>query len=722
MKLELNPIKKVFQYGNHTVTLETGRYARQATGAVMVSMGDTMVLVTAVGKKEVSPGKDFFPLTVNYQERFYGAGRTPGGFIKREGRPTVNEVLTSRLIDRPLRPLFPEGFLNEVQVVATVMSLDPEINGDIPAMIGASAALAISGIPFNGPIAGARVGYLENNYVLNPSTTQIQTSLLDLVVAGTEHAVLMVESGAQELSKEVMLGAVMYGHREMQAAITAIKELAAEAGVKPWDWQLPAAPDAALVAKVDTVALPLLQAAYSITTKPQRQEKIKAAREEVVKTLCTTQAADGTTAIDEKLAATVKQIISNKEEHLMRERVLNGQPRLDGRDTKTVRPINIDLGMLPRTHGSACFTRGETQAIVVATLGTENDAQRIDVPAGESSERFMLYYNFPPYCTGEVGMVGAPKRREIGHGNLAKRAIQAVVPSKEQCPYVIRVVSEITESNGSSSMASVCGSSLALMDAGIPIRAAVAGIAMGLIKEGERFAVLTDILGDEDHMGDMDFKVAGTANGITALQMDIKIQGITEEIMRVALQQAEEGRMHILGLMREKISQPQANISEYAPRIYTMQINPEKIREVIGKGGSTIRGIVEETGATVDINDQGLITIAAVNQNSCEAAIARIRAITAEPEVGMIYEGKVVKITDFGAFVNIMPNRDGLLHVSQIANKRVNKVTDYLHEGQVVKVRLLEIDNQGKMRLSMKEFDTAAGGNAGGDHAAGGNK
>lgn len=698
----MNLIKKDFQYGEHTVTLETGMLARQADGAVLVRMGDTVVLVTVVASKKQDSGKDFFPLTVHYQERFYAIGKLPGGFMKREGRPSTHDILVSRLIDRPVRPLFPEGFTNEVQIIATVMSLDPEINADIPAMIGASAALAISGVPFNGPLAGARVGYVDNNYVLNPGVKQLESSQLDLVVAGTADAVLMVESAANELSKEIMLGAVMFGHNAMQVAIAAINEFAATAGKPKWDWQPPTPMDSSLISRVEVLALPLLQDAYAITSKQQRHAKLDVVREEIVNSICVTE--NG--SVDDELGAKVKNIFANLEERLMREQVLATKRRIDGRDTKTVRPISIDLSVLPRTHGSVCFTRGETQALVVATLGTENDAQLIDTPSTNGSERFMLHYNFPPFCTGEISILGTPKRREIGHGNLAKRAIQAVIPDKAKFPYVLRVVSEITESNGSSSMASVCGASLALMDAGVPIKDAVAGIAMGLIKEGEQFVVLTDILGDEDHMGDMDFKVAGTANGITALQMDIKITGITEEIMRVALQQAEEGRMHILNLMKEKIVTPREHVSDYAPRILTLQINTDKIRDVIGKGGATIRGIVEETGATIDISEQGLVTIAAVDRNAGQAAFDRIMQITAEPEVGKIYEGKVVKIAEFGAFVNIMPNRDGLLHISQIANKRVNKVTDYLQEGQMVRVKVLEVDSQGKIRLSMKEIET----------------
>lgn len=700
MNEQVKVIKKSFQYGEKTVTLETGAIARQADGACLVSMGETVVLVTVVGKKEASPGKDFFPLTVNYQERFYANGKLPGGFMKREGRPGTHEVLASRLIDRPIRPLFPEGFTNEVQVIATVMSLDPQISADIPAMLGASAALALSGIPFNGPIAGARIGYSNGNYLLNPSAEQLTTSALDLVVAGTEHAVLMVESAAQELTKEIMLGAIMYGHREMQVAINAIKEFAAEAGKPKWDWQSPPLHDAALIAKVEGIAKPLLETAYSIVEKQKRNAQIDVARQEVVNSICV---ADEDGNIDEELVIAVKSIFGKLEEKMMRDKVVLNKVRIDGRDTKTVRPITIDLGVLPRTHGSACFTRGETQAVVIVTLGTDNDAQIIDIPSGETTERFMLHYNFAPFCTGEVGMLLSPKRREIGHGNLAKRALQSMLPDKTQFPYVVRVVSEITASNGSSSMASVCGASLALMDAGVPIKKAVAGIAMGLIKEGEHVIILSDILGDEDHMGDMDFKVAGTINGITALQMDIKIDGITENIMREALAQAEEGRLHILNIMQSKIEHAREQVSDYAPRIMTVQINPDKIRDVIGKGGVTIRGIIEETGATIDVDDKGLVTVAAVDRKAGQAAIDRIMAITAEPEIGKIYEGKVVKITDFGAFVNIMPNRDGLVHISQIANQRVNKVTDYLHEGQMVRVRVVELDSQGKIRLSMKD-------------------
>lgn len=690
-------IKKTFQYGEHTVTLETGAIARQATAAVFVKMGDTMVLVTVVGKKEASGG-DFFPLTVNYQERFYATGKLPGGFMKRESRPSTQETLTSRLIDRPLRPLFPDDFTNEVQIVATVMSLDPEINADIPAMLGASAALAISGIPFNGPIGGARIGYINNAYVLNPTAAQLKTSQLELIVAGTAHAVLMVESEAKELPKEVMLDAVMFGHRHMQTAIQAINEFAAEVGTAPWNWVRPTANDA-LDAQIKAVAEPLLIEAFKHKEKQQRYAALDAVYAEVIAKVCPEDSEH-----DEK---EVEKIISQLKKRIMREQVLDTKIRVDGRDTTTVRPIYIDLGKLPRAHGSANFTRGETQAIVVTTLGTDSDAQIIDVPSGESKERFMLHYNFPPYCVGETGQMGSPKRREIGHGNLAKRAIQAVIPDEKVFPYVLRVVSEITESNGSSSMASVCGASLSLMDAGVPIKAAVAGIAMGLIKEADRFIVLTDILGDEDHLGDMDFKVAGTANGITALQMDIKIEGITEEIMNIALQQAEEGRKHILNLMQEAIQTPRDHVSDFAPRIITYKINPEKIRDVIGKGGAVIRAIIEETKVVnIDISDQGVVTIAAVEKGAGQAALDRIKALTEEPEVNKIYTGKVVKIMDFGAFVNILPNVDGLVHISQIANKRVANVSEYLTEGQIVKVKVLEVDKQGKIRLSMKDVDS----------------
>jgi len=690
----MNIIKKTFQYGEHLVTFETGRIARQATGSVLVNMGDTVVLVAVVGKREVAPEQDFFPLSVHYQERYYASGRLPGGFNKREGKPSTQEVLISRLIDRPLRPLFPEGFHNEVQIIATLMSLNPEVPADIPAMLGAAAAVAISGIPFNGPLAAARVGYVNNAYVLNPGTAHLKQTQLDLVVAGTEHAVLMVESEAKELSEEVMLGAVMFGHRHMQTAIDAIREFVAEAGKPRWEWT-PPEPQAALVQKI-LLKEPALREAYNIINKSERKACLHEIRTRTIDELVTEEK-------NSPSADTITAIFFDLECKIMRQQVLDQGRRLDGRDTKTIRDITIDLGFLPRAHGAANFTRGETQALVAATLGTEDDAQMIDVPAGESFERFMLHYNFPPYSTGETGPFIGPKRREIGHGNLAKRALQAVIPEQSVFPYVLRVVSEITESNGSSSMATVCGTSLALMDAGVPIRSAVAGIAMGLVKEGDKYAVLSDILGDEDHMGDMDFKVAGTATGVTALQMDIKIDGITEEIMRVALHQAQEGRAHILRLMQEKIAAPREKISDFAPRITTMQINPEKIRDVIGKGGATIRGIIEKTGVSIDVSDKGVVTIAAVDQNATMRAVQIIKDLTAEPEVGKIYEGKVVKIMEFGAFVNILPNYDGLVHISQIANKRIARVTDYLQEGQVVKVKVLEIDQQGKIRLSIKE-------------------
>lgn len=715
-------INKTFQYGEHAVTLETGKIARQADGAVVVRMGDTVVLVTAVVAKKANPAQDFFPLSVHYQERFYAVGKLPGGFMKREGRPSIHDILISRLIDRPLRPLFPEGFTNEVQIIATVMSLDPQISADIPAMLGASAALMIAGVPFMGPMAGARIGYLDGNYVLNPSVKQQDVSLLDLVVAGSSDAILMVESGAKELSKEVMLDAIMFGHRSMQVAINAINEFAEEAkvlGKQKLDWQPPQAFCDKLVERVIAKAMPLLQEAYSFTQKQERHAKLDVARANVVEAICayyTTNVCENNEAKccnlenlnQNELASKIVAIFNMLEESFVREQVLTTHKRIDGRDTKTVRPITIDLSILPRVHGSTCFTRGETQAIVIATLGTNGDAQMIDNPSSNGSERFMLHYNFPPYCTGEISMMMTTKRREIGHGNLAKRALESVIPTKEQFPYVLRLVSEITESNGSSSMASVCGGSLALMDAGVPISNPVAGIAMGLIKEGERFAVLTDILGDEDHLGDMDFKVAGTVNGITALQMDIKIAGITEEIMRIALEQAEEGRMHILGLMQAKIQTPRDSVSDYAPRILTLQISTDKIRDVIGKGGATIKGLIEETGATIDISEQGLVTVSAVDGNAGQLAIEKILAITAEPEVGKIYTGKVMKLAEFGAFVNFMPNKDGLLHISQIVNERVNKVSDYLQEGQIVKVKVLEIDKQGKVKLSMKEVSSEA--------------
>ncbi|HLO64122.1 MAG TPA: polyribonucleotide nucleotidyltransferase [Azonexus sp.] len=689
-----NVVKKTFAYGDHQVTIETGEIARQAGGAVLVSMEETVVLVSVVAAKSAKPGQDFFPLTVDYQEKVYAAGRIPGGFFKREGRPSEKETLTSRLIDRPIRPLFPDGFYNEVQVVATVMSLNPEVDSDIPALIGASAALAISGVPFNGPIGAARVGYINGQYVLCPTLSQLKETQLDLVVAGTESAVLMVESEAQELSEEIMLGAVVFGHTEMQKAINAINELVEEAGKPEWDWQ-PPAKDEALVARLKEVCGAKLEEAYNITVKQTRSQAVKEIRAEAVAALCTGEAG----APDEN---TVGNLFFELEAGIVRGRILSGAPRIDGRDTRTVRPITMRSGVLPRTHGSALFTRGETQALAVATLGTNRDEQIIDALSGEYRDRFMLHYNMPPYATGECGRVGTPKRREIGHGRLAKRALLAVLPKPEDFSYSMRLVSEITESNGSSSMASVCGGCLALLDAGVPLKAHVAGIAMGLIKDGNRFAVLTDILGDEDHLGDMDFKVAGSTTGITALQMDIKIQGITKEIMQVALAQAKDARLHILGLMQESAAGPREEMSAYAPRLYTFKINPEKIRDVIGKGGAVIRALTEETGTTIDIQDDGTITIAATSGDAAAAARARIDAITAEVEIGKIYEGTVLKILDFGAIVQVLPGKDGLLHISQIAQERVNKVEDYVKEGQVVRVKVLETDDRGRVKLSMK--------------------
>ncbi len=695
--------KKTFSYGAHQVTLETGEIARQAGAAIMVSMDDTVVLVSVVGNKSVKPGQDFFPLTVDYIEKTYAAGKIPGGFFKREGRPSEKETLTSRLIDRPLRPLFPEGFYNEVQVVAMVMSLNPEIDPDIPAMIGASAAMAVSGIPFDGPLGAARVGYVNGQYVLNPTLSQLKTSQLDLVVAGTQSAVLMVESEADILAEEVMLGAVVYGHEQMQAVITAINELVEEAGKPEWDWA-PAPKNEELVAKLNALVEADLQQAFSITSKQLRTQRIREISDKAIEVLTAGEGAPD--------AATISNLFFDIESRIVRGRILAGEPRIDGRDTRTVRPIAIRSSVLPRTHGSALFTRGETQALVVATLGTGRDEQIIDSLAGEYRERFMLHYNFPPYATGECGRVGTPKRREIGHGRLAKRAMIAVLPKPEDFSYTMRVVSEITESNGSSSMASVCGSSLALMDAGVPLKSHVAGIAMGLIKDGNRFAVLTDILGDEDHLGDMDFKVAGTDTGVTALQMDIKIQGITKEIMQVALAQAKEARLHILGQMQSSSAGPREEVSTYAPRLYTMKINPEKIRDVIGKGGAVIRAITEETGTTIDIKEDGTITIASVNGDAANAAKSRIEAITADVEVGKAYDGTVLKLLDFGAIVSILPGRDGLLHISQIANERVNAVADYLKEGQKVRVKVLEADEKGRVRLSMKALTAEEGGAA----------
>jgi polyribonucleotide nucleotidyltransferase len=689
--------KKSFQYGDHTVTIETGELARQADGAVLVTMSDTVVLVTAVGLKKATPGRDFFPLTVNYIEKTYAAGRIPGGFFKREGRPTEKETLTSRLIDRPIRPLFPEGFINDVQVVASVLSVNAEVDPDIAALIGASAALAISGMPFLGPIGAARVGYLNGKYILNPTLTQLTESKLDLVVAGTDEGVLMVESEADGLNEEIMLGAVMFGHEQMQAAINAIKELAAEVGKPKWSWAAPEA-NTELKAAVGAFAETDLAAAYTLTEKQQRYTKIKEVK---------TAAVDALTR-GETPKFTAEQVgaeFGNLEYRLVRERILGGHPRIDGRDTKTVRGITIRTGVLARTHGSALFTRGETQALVVTTLGTGRDAQVIDGLMGERKEPFMLHYNFPPFSVGETGMMGSPKRREIGHGNLARRGVKAVMPGVDKFPYVIRVVSEILESNGSSSMASVCGTSLALMDAGVPIKAPVAGVAMGLVKEGDRFCVLTDILGDEDHLGDMDFKVAGTRDGITALQMDIKITSITREIMKVALDQARDGRLHILDEMNKVLSKPRENMSEWAPTIITLKIDPEKIRDVIGKGGAVIRQITEETGTSIDIENDGTVKIASVQGAAGREAQRRIELITADIEVGRVYEGKVARLMDFGAFVTILPGRDGLVHISQISEERVERVGDKLKEGDVVRVKVLEVDRQGRVRLSMRNVD-----------------
>ncbi|TAL66759.1 MAG: polyribonucleotide nucleotidyltransferase [Burkholderiaceae bacterium] len=688
-----NKTTKTFQWGAHTVTMETGEIARQASGAVLLSMDGTVVLATVVGKTEGKAGQDFFPLTVDYIEKTYAAGKIPGSFFKREGRPSEFETLTSRLIDRPIRPLFPEGFFNEVQVVIHTLSLNPEVDADIAAMIATSAALSVSGIPFSGPIGAARVGYINGGYVLNPGQTQRKDSQMDLVVAGTEAAVLMVESEAKQLSEEIMLGAVVFGHEQGRIAINAIHELVRDAGKPVWDWKAPARDDV-LIAKVAALAQEKLAAAYQIRNK---QARTHATRE------VTTWTKMGLKAEGVEFdSVAVDGLLFDIEAKIVRSQILAGDPRIDGRDTRTVRPIEIRASVLPRTHGSALFTRGETQALVVTTLGTERDAQRIDALAGEFEDRFMLHYNMPPFATGETGRVGSPKRREIGHGRLAKRALVAVLPSKDEFPYTMRVVSEVTESNGSSSMASVCGGCLSLMDAGVPLKAHVAGIAMGLIKEENRFAVLTDILGDEDHLGDMDFKVAGTTNGITALQMDIKIQGITKEIMQVALAQAKEARMHILGKMQQAMGEAKAEISSFAPRLTTLKINPEKIRDVIGKGGAVIRGLQEETGTQINIDEDGTITIASTDPAKAEEAKRRIEQITAEVEIGKIYEGPITKILDFGALVNLLPGKDGLLHISQIANERVEKVTDYLKEGQIVKVKVLETDEKGRVKLSMK--------------------
>jgi polyribonucleotide nucleotidyltransferase len=699
MAFPVNPVRKSFQYGQHAVTLETGHVARQADGAVTVTVDDTVVLVTVCARKEAKEGQDFFPLTVDYQERFYAGGRIPGGFFKREGRATEKETLTSRLIDRPLRPLFPEGFFNEVQVIATVLSLNPEVDGDIPALIGASAAMALAGVPFQGPIAAARVGYADGQYILNPTATQLETSKLDLVVAGTKDAVLMVESEAQILSEDVMLGAVLFGHEQMQVAIKTINELVAQAGKPKWPWS----PDSRLAEIEKDVAQfePQIAAAYNIKKKDDRRDALKKAR----------------TAAIEKFASgdapkwsedQVETAFANLEYKLVRGRILNNEPRIDGRDTRTVRPITTGVGLLPRAHGSAIFTRGETQVLAAVTLGTGRDAQVIDAVEGEWKDSFMLNYNFQPFCVGETGRMMGPKRREIGHGRLAKRGLMAILPNQEtEFPYVIRLVAETLESNGSSSMATVCSSALALMDAGVPIKAPVAGIAMGLIKEGEKWSVLTDILGDEDHLGDMDFKVAGTKDGITALQMDIKINGITGEIMKQALQQAQAARLHILGKMAESLEGPRAQMSPYAPRITTIKINPERIRDVIGKGGATIRAITEATGTSIDIEDDGTIKIAATDQKATDAAIDRINALTRDVQVGEIYEGRVARLMDFGAFVTILPGKDGLVHISQISDKRVENISDELSEGDIVRVKVLEVDKQGRIRLSMKAVGEA---------------
>ncbi|WP_412514602.1 polyribonucleotide nucleotidyltransferase [Shewanella indica] len=695
----MNPIVKSFEYGQHTVTLETGVIARQADAAVLASMGDTTVLVTVVGKKEADPSRDFFPLTVNYQEKTYAAGKIPGGFFKREGRPSEDETLIARLIDRPIRPLFPDGFTNEVQVIITVVSVDPQIEPDIVAMIGTSAALAISGIPFNGPLGAARVGYINGEYVLNPGAEQRENSQLDLVVAGTQSAVLMVESEAKALPEEVMLGAVVYGHEQQQVVVNAINELKAEAGKPAWDWTAPVANEE-LVAKVNALAEEGLTAAYQIIAKHERRDAVVEVKKAAIEKLL-----EENPELDQR---ELDGLLGSLEKKVVRSRIIKGMPRIDGREPDMVRALSVMAGVLPRTHGSALFTRGETQALVTCTLGTERDAQKIDSIMGERTNRFMLHYNFPPYSVGETGMVGSPKRREIGHGKLAWRGINAVMPSAEEFPYSVRVVSEITESNGSSSMASVCGTSLALMDAGVPIKTSVAGIAMGLVKEGDDFVVLSDILGDEDHLGDMDFKVAGTRDGVTALQMDIKIEGITKEIMEIALQQAYGARVHILNVMDQAIGSARDDISDHAPRITTIKINPEKIREVIGKGGATIRALTEETGTTIELEDDGTVKIASSNADATKEAIRRIEEITSEVEVGRIYKGKVIRIVDFGAFVNILPGKDGLVHISQIAEERVANVSDYLQLNQEVAVKVMEVDRQGRVRLSIKEAQQAA--------------
>ncbi len=690
--------RKTFKWGQNTVTLETGEIARQASGAVLVNMDDTVVLASVVGAKSAKPGQDFFPLTVDYVEKFYAAGRIPGGFFKREGRPTEREILICRLIDRPIRPLFPDGFYNEVQVIVQVVSSNPEVDSDIPAMIAASAALAVSGIPFSGPIGAARVGYIDGQYVLNPSASQMASSKLDLVVAGTDAAVLMVESEAHQLPEDVMLGAVVYGHEQMQTAIAAIDELVAEGGKPEWNWQPPARNEA-LIARINELAEADMRAAYAVRNKQERTTRVRNLENGVAAKVVEEAKAAGQPVPDSN---EVGNILFEIQSRIVRGQILSGEPRIDGRDTRTVRPIAIRSSVLPRAHGSALFTRGETQALVAATLGTARDEQIIDAITGEYRDRFMFNYNMPPFATGETGRFGSPKRREVGHGNLAKRALRPLLPTVQEFAYSLRVVSEITESNGSSSMASVCGGCLALMDAGVPMKAHVAGVAMGLIKDGGRFAVLTDILGDEDHLGDMDFKVAGTEQGITALQMDIKIQGITKEIMQVALAQAREGRMHILGHMKSAVGGARQELSDFAPRMYTMKINPERIRDVIGKGGATIRQITEQTGTTIDIQDDGTITIAAVDSGAAKKAQGIIEGLTAEVEIGRIYEGTVLKILDFGAIVQVLPGRDGLLHVSQIANERVNQVSDYLKEGQQIRVKAIEADDKGRLRLSMK--------------------
>lgn len=699
----MTPIVKQFKYGQHTVTLETGAIARQATAAVMASMDDTTVFVTVVAKKDVKEGQDFFPLTVDYQERTYAAGRIPGGFFKREGRPSEGETLIARLIDRPVRPLFPEGFFNEIQVIATVVSVNPQISPDLVAMIGASAALSLSGVPFNGPIGAARVGFINDQFVLNPTTSEQKISRLDLVVSGTDKAVLMVESEADILTEEQMLAAVVFGHEQQQVVIENIKEFVKEAGKPRWDWVAPE-PNTDLINKVKALAETRLGDAYRIVEKQVRYEQIDAIKAEVIAQL---------TAEDETVSeGTIIDIITALESQIVRSRIIAGEPRIDGRTVDTVRALDICTSVLPRTHGSALFTRGETQALAVATLGTERDAQIIDELTGEKSDRFLFHYNFPPYSVGETGRIGSPKRREIGHGRLAKRGVLAVMPTVEEFPYVVRVVSEITESNGSSSMASVCGASLALMDAGVPIKAAVAGIAMGLVKEDEKFVVLSDILGDEDHLGDMDFKVAGTRTGVTALQMDIKIEGITPEIMRIALNQAKGARMHILGVMEQAIPAPRADISDYAPRIHTMKIDPKKIKDVIGKGGATIRALTEETNTSIDIDDDGTVKIAATDGNAAKAVMARIEEIVAEVEVNQIYNGKVTRVVDFGAFVSILGGKEGLVHISQITNERVERVADYLTVGQEVQVKVVEIDRQGRIRLTMKDINNTNEANA----------